>query len=94
MDRWPKRPTACWLVSKEARPAGLREVIILLYSSLIRLNLEYCVQFWDPHYKKNIEFLLCVQGEAKKLVKGLESKTYVEQLEKNEIGEGRGGSQK
>jgi len=54
----------------------LREVILLLYSVVVRLPLEYCVQMWSPQYNSDVDLLELIQRKATKMIRRMECLPY------------------
>ena len=58
----------------------LREVILPLYSVLVRPHLEYCIQMRSPQYRRDMDLLERVQRRATKMIHGMEYLSYEDRL--------------
>lgn len=45
--------------------------ILPIYKSQVRLHMGYCVQFWPPMYKKDMEVVQLVQRREPKVIHGM-----------------------
>ena len=57
-------------------------IVRKLYTTYVRPQLEYCVQFWSPYLNKDIDLIESVQRRATKIIPSLRKLPYEERLKK------------
>ena len=57
-----------------------REMILPLYSVLVRPHLEYSIQMWSPQYRRDMDLLERVQRRATKMIQEMEHLSYEDRL--------------
>ncbi|CAM5152026.1 unnamed protein product [Natator depressus] len=90
VDSSLKTSTQCAVAVKKAnRMLGIikkgidnktENIILPLYKSMVHPHLDYCVQMWLPHLKKDTLELEKVQKRATKIIRGMEWVRYEERL--------------
>ena len=54
----------------------------LLYKTYVRCHMEYCVQAWNPYYRKDIDILEKIQRRATRMVPVLRHLSYSDRLQR------------
>jgi len=63
-----------WIIYKS------KAVLLTLYRDFMRPHLEYCVQFWAPQFRNDIDAMDRVQRRATQLISGLAGLSDEERL--------------
>ena len=70
----------CSKAANEANKGKAKKVTVPLYKSIVRPHLDYCVQAWIQHYRKDMNKLEKVQMRATRMVEGLREDSYEDRL--------------
>ena len=65
---------------KRSLASRAREVILPLYSVLVRSHLEYCIQVGSSQYRRDVDLLERVQRRVTKMIRGMEYLSYEDRL--------------
>ena len=65
---------------KRSTASRSREVILHLYSTLVRPPVGYCIQMWSPQYRRDIDLLEHTQSRPTKMIQEMEQLLYEDRL--------------
>jgi len=58
-----------------------RDILLSLYKSLVRPQLEYCITAWSPHYVKDKELIERIQQRFTRMFPDLRRLAYLRRLQ-------------
>src|SRR3989442_13197844 len=58
------------------------EEMLILYKTLVRPTLDYCIPVWRPYLRKDIKQLERIQKRFTKIISGCKKMNYVQRLDK------------
>ena len=56
------------------------KIIVPLYKALVRPHLDYCIQAWRPHFRKDVDKLERVQRRATRMIEECRRRDYETRL--------------
>ena len=68
----------------------VREVILPLFSAVVRPDLEYCIQMWSPKYRRDVDLLKHIQRRATEMTRGMERLPCEDRLRAEAVQHGEG----
>lgn len=61
---------------KRSVASRAREMILPLYSALVRPHQEYFAHMWSPQHRRDTDLLECIQRKATEMIQGMEHLFY------------------
>ena len=58
------------------------EGMMILYKSLVRPLMDYCIQVWKTYAKKDMKIMERIQKRFTKMIDGCKDKSYIQRLDK------------